>query len=154
MIIGIVGSESAKFTAVTERVARGIIRAHLMPNDEVVSGGCHLGGIDAWSIEEAIKLGLMTREFKPVTRSWRAGYKPRNERIARTSEMTICITVRKLPDDYAGMRFPLCYHCGTSDHVKSGGCWTVKVARALGKPGHIFVVQDTHPFWFELPVRT
>jgi len=56
MNIGIVGHETAKFTAETEAKARAIIR-HLLDHegtdDVLVSGGCHLGGIDIWAEEEA-----------------------------------------------------------------------------------------------------
>lgn len=136
------GSEAAKFTAKTEAKARDIIREILgRPGvDTVVSGGCHLGGIDIWAVEEAKAMGLHTVEFLPAERSWNGGYKIRNENIANNSEETICITVRELPPGYAGMRFKLCYHCGTTDHVKSGGCWTTKYARSIGKPGYTIVI--------------
>jgi hypothetical protein len=39
------------------------------------------------------------------------------------------------------MKFDLCYHCGTKDHVKSGGCWTVKYARKLGKQGKVIIIE-------------
>lgn len=139
-IWGIVGSEAAKFTPETEPQARARIRALLRPGDEVASGACHLGGIDEWSIEEAKKMGLRTREFPPKRYTWTGGYKDRNILIAEYCTEAVCITVKELPPGYTGMRFPLCYHCGTKDHVKSGGCWTVKYARLIGKPGRIIVI--------------
>ena len=48
----------------------------------------------------------------------------------------VCITVKELPINYRGMRFPQgCYHCKTppESHVKSGGCWTALQARKMGK---------------------
>jgi hypothetical protein len=140
MRIGIVGSEGAKFTNTTEVAARAIIRSHLHPGDVVISGGCHLGGIDIWAVEEAIKSGLDVVEHKPAKLQWEGGYRQRNIEIAKDSDIVICITVREFPPDYKGMRFPYCYHCDTHDHIKSGGCWTVKWARKLGKEGYIFVV--------------
>lgn len=133
MRIGIVGSEAAKFTPETEAKAREIIRAMLHPGDIAISGGCHLGGIDKWAVEEAKKLGLEFKEHLPKIRSWEGGYKQRNLEIARDSDIVYCITVKELPPTYNGMRFSKCYHCNTTDHVKSGGCWTVKKAKEMGK---------------------
>lgn len=141
MRIGIVGAEAAKFTHETEQAAREIIRASLMPGDVVVSGKCHLGGIDIWAAEEGRRLGLEVIEYAPPVRSWERGYKVRNIQIAKDSDRLICIVVRELPPTYTGMRFDYCYHCHTDQHVKSGGCWTLKYAeREFGKPAFWFVV--------------
>jgi hypothetical protein len=86
--LGIVGSEETKFTPVTEVLARvaihGIIRKYNA--DIVISGGCHLGGIDQWAIEQADKLNLGVIEYLPKTHNWEGGYKDRNLRIARNSD--------------------------------------------------------------------
>jgi hypothetical protein len=140
MVIGIVGSEAAKFTAETELKARAIICKLIEKATHVVSGKCHLGGIDIWAIEEAKESGIPYTEYPPAELSWEKGYKPRNNLIARNSEAVYCITVRALPESYTGMKFDYCYHCGTNDHVKSGGCWTVKRAKALKKYGEIIVI--------------
>ena len=141
MRIGIVGSEASKFTPDAEQRARIVIRHCLRPGDVVVSGGCHLGGIDKWAIEEAQALGLEWVEHLPAKRQWEDGYRERNLAIANDSDRVVCITVRRLPDNYTGMRFSKCYHCNTDQHVKSGGCWTVKQALRLGKAGDVFVVE-------------
>jgi hypothetical protein len=143
--VGIVGSEGKKFTPETERRARGLIRFLLAGADEAISGDCHLGGIDFWAKEEAQALGVPFVSFPPKTLSWEAGYKPRNIQIADRGTEVHCITVKELPPGYDGMRFPLCYHCGTKEHIKSGGCWTVKYAQRLGKPGKIHVIGESHP---------
>lgn len=140
MRIGIVGSEAIKFTSKTEAKAKKIIRSLLSPGDVVVSGGCHLGGIDIWAAEIGRELGLKVVEFLPATRAWNGGYRERNLQIAVSSEKVICITVKELPPNYKGMRFKLCYHCGTTDHVKSGGCWTVKAAIKMGRKGEVIVI--------------
>jgi len=140
MRVGIVGSEAAKFTPETEAATRALIRGHLQPDDVVVSGACHLGGIDLWAVEEAKNLGLAYQEFAPLYHSWENGYKVRNIQIARDSDQVICITVRELPPSYSGMRFGYCYHCRTNEHVKSGGCWTVKYAKSIGKEGYVRIV--------------
>jgi hypothetical protein len=140
--VGIVGSEGAKFTSYTEARAKKIIR-RLLDKPEVthvVSGGCHLGGIDIWAVEIGRELGKKIIEHRPKTLSWSTGYAPRNLLIAKDSDEIFCITVAALPDTYTGMVFNLCYHCGTDAHVKSGGCWTVKKAIEMGKPGKIIVI--------------
>lgn len=142
MILGIVGSEGAKFTPETEAKARHIICNKIIAYraDKVVSGACHLGGIDVWAIEEAKKYHLQTQEFPPARQVWDGGYKQRNIQIAEASDIVICITLRELPASYTGMTFKLCYHCGTADHVKSGGCWTMKYAIKHGKKGELIVI--------------
>ncbi len=129
MKIGIVGHEAAKFTSETEARAREIIRDLCSRADWIVSGHCHLGGIDIWAEYEAASLGVPYIVFPPKTLRWSGGYKERNEAIARESDEVHCIVVAKYPEDYAGMRFKYCYHCGTDQHIKSGGCWTAKRAK-------------------------
>lgn len=142
MIVGIVGSEGAKFTPETEAAARSeITRLLSRPGvTAVCSGGCHLGGVDIFAEEEAAKLGLEAVVFKPKRLTWSGGYKERNLQIADASDEVHCITVKTLPAGYRGMRFRLCYHCGAADHIKSGGCWTVKMAKKAGKPTSVIVV--------------
>lgn len=148
MKIGIVGSEAAKFTPDTETKARDAI-ANLIEEGlhtdgqipTIVSGECHLGGIDIWAKEIALDANIGYIGHPPKTLKWEGGYKQRNLLIARDSDLCVCITVKNFPPDYKGMRFPYCYHCKTSDHIKSGGCWTVKQAIKLGKQGRIIVVE-------------
>ena len=142
MIVGIVGHESAKFTALTEQLARRAIRDIIKDAEEVVSGGCHLGGIDEWAIEEADALQIPRVIHFPKVRSWEGGYKQRNILIAEHADAVYSIVVAEYPEGYAGMRFPMCYHCGTRDHIKSGGCWTAKHARKLGKPGNVVIIKE------------
>lgn len=140
--LGIVGSEDAKFTRETEILARAQIRALIKKYkaDIVISGACHLGGIDKWAVEEAEKHKISFIEYKPKTLQWEGGYKDRNLLIVRYSDIVVCITVKELPLGYEGMRFKLCYHCGTTDHVKSGGCWTVKQAKKMGKRTEVIII--------------
>lgn len=126
--VGIVGHEAKKFTAETEAKAREIIRSLLSPDDILVSGGCHLGGIDIWAEEEADKLGLKKEIFLPLKYRWSGGYRTRNLKIAAASCIVHCIVVAEYPENYVGRQFDYCYHCHTSDHIKSGGCWTAKRA--------------------------
>ena len=142
MILGVVGCEAAKFTPQTEATARDVI-ARLIQRlhpERVVSGRCHLGGVDIYAVEESRAMGVDVTEFPPRVHSWQAGYMPRNIQIAEASDHVACITLKGLPPGYAGMRFRLCYHCGTTEHVKSGGCWTVKYARKIGKTGEVIAL--------------
>lgn len=161
MIVGIVGHEAAKFTPETEAEAREAIRQQFYipsilslwyeddekkPNvDKVVSGRCHLGGIDVWTIEEANKLGIETEEFPPTELNWAKGFKPRNIQIAKTADKVVCIVVKEYPPEYKGMRFSGCYHCAKAglpadNHIKSGGCWTMHYAAKLGKATELIII--------------
>lgn len=133
MHIGIVGHEGKKFTPETEASAREIIRGLLTPGDTMVSGGCHLGGVDIYAEEEARALGCDVRVCLPQQRTWEGGYKQRNLEIVQHSDVVHVIVIREYPPDYVGMRFKLCYHCKTNEHIKSGGCWTGKQAEKQGK---------------------
>lgn len=135
MRLGIVGHEAKKFTPETEYLARRSIRELIYDSGAsvVISGGCHLGGIDIWAVEEAKKLGINYIEHRPDTLQWSGGYRERNTKIAEDSDKVICIVVKEYPAGYSGMRFDYCYHCGTNQHIKSGGCWTAKYAGRIGK---------------------
>lgn len=143
MKIGVVGSEGIKFTPRTESICRALIRDLLEYHEPitVVSGECHLGGVDLFAKEEALRMGHKFVGFPPKNLQWSTGYKPRNIQIAEASDEVWCFTVAELPEGYTGMRFKLCYHCGTNEHVKSGGCWTVKYAKSIGKEGGIVVIR-------------
>lgn len=131
---GIVGHEATKFTPNTEAAARAVIRELLAPPGSIaVSGHCHLGGVDIYAEEEADALGREKLIFPPKRHTWEGGYKDRNILVAEHSDVLHVIVVATYPETYHGMRFPLCYHCKTTDHVKSGGCWTGKYAQRLGK---------------------
>lgn len=145
MNIGIVGHESLKFTDSMKLSARYTIEQLLgaaifecgYGNVTVVSGGCHLGGIDTWAVEVANDLGLPSIVHLPRNRQWSTGYKPRNLKIARDSDEIHVIVVEGYHDgycpDYPGMRFDHCYHCNSNSHIKSGACWTARQAIRLGK---------------------
>jgi hypothetical protein len=146
MIAGIVGSEAAKFTILTEALAKKAI-LEILIKPEVTglsSGACHLGGIDIWAEEICDTLGKPKYIFAPKTFDWSTGFKPRNMQIGDKSDIVYCITVDKLPSSYTGMRFPQCYHCKTDTHVKSGGCWTAKYAQKLGKKAEWIIIHGNN----------
>lgn len=141
MRLGIVGAEAAKFTAVTEAAARRLIREQLIASSAtmMVSGGCHLGGVDIYAEEEVKAMGLELKVFKPKYLTWHY-YRERNISIAAWSNRVICITVSVLPPGFLGLTHDWCYHCQTPNHVKSGGCWTVKEARRFAKQGSVYCI--------------
>lgn len=142
--VGIVGHAADKFTVPAMREARDVIRQLLTPGDAVlVSGGCHLGGIDIWAEEIADVLGREKVIHLPADHSWSKGYKPRNLLIAADADELHCIVVDAYPPGYRGMRFKACYHCnGATTHVKSGGCWTMNQAAVAGKKARLWIVEN------------
>lgn len=136
--VGIVGNGSDKFTELGELRARGIIRQILCDYEDpiLVSGHSPVGGIDIWSEEVAEKLGVSMDIKTPKKNQWNPpgeyGYKARNLDIAK-SDVVHVVLADSYPPDYTGMKFKECYHCASmgrdsTDHVKSGGCWTGKQA--------------------------
>jgi hypothetical protein len=145
MKIGIVGAEAAKFTPLWRFKAFRAIRDLMYDDcDTVVSGACPLGGVDSWAEQVARERGKAFIEHKPVVNSWDGvgGFRDRNRLIAESSDRVVCIVVRRLPDQYRGRKFALCYHCKCDDHVKSGGCWTAWEAVKLGKIGELIIIGD------------
>lgn len=142
--IGIVGSEGAKFTKKGRLVAKKEIAAILNshPNPHLISGGCHLGGVDIWAEEIAEELDIPMTIFKPKHQSWSGGYRDRNIKIAQESDIVYVITVDRLPKRFQGMKFGKCYHCNTTKHVKSGGCWTGHRAQLIGKKVYWYIVEN------------
>lgn len=147
MKIGIVGSEQAKFTPITETAARTIICDLIHGFDAVISGECHLGGVDIYAKEEALAHGMPFKGFPPKKLQWEGGYKQRNLEIAKNSDTVVCITIEQLPPEYNGMKFELCYHCKRDDHVKSGGCWTAKQASRMGKDAYLYVIKPDGSYY-------
>lgn len=139
----IIGHAADKFTEYTEALAKEAIRDILKPGDILVSGHCHLGGIDIWAEEIAKELGCYDKEHihPPKIRAWEGGYKQRNLKIAEDAEEVYVIVVDKYPPNYISRRFNICYHCKTDDHVKSGACWTAwKAIRLYNKDAHWIII--------------
>lgn len=132
MRVGLVGNGSDKFTPFGEANARYLIRLLLREASAMVSGHSPVGGIDIWAEEEALALGVPLDLKVPTHNSWDPpggyGYKARNLDIATDSDVVHVILADVYPAEYTGRRWDLCYHCKTSDHVKSGGCWTGRKA--------------------------
>jgi len=147
--VGIVGHERAKFTPETEAKARALIRKLLVerPDNVLVSGGCHLGGVDIFAEDAAVEIGVPMEIHRPEHLSWRkeqpGGFWARNMKIAQASDIVHVIVVKQYPESFKGQRFPLCYHCKGErpPHVKSGGCWTGIKAQTLGKPAVWHIIE-------------
>jgi hypothetical protein len=141
-IIGIVGHAAEKFTPDTEAQARAIIRRLLTGASGACSGESPMGGIDVWAREEAVALGVPFTGCPPTVHQWAGpgGFMDRNLQIARISDEVYSLVVKDFPPGFRGKRYPFCYHCKTAAHIKSGGCWTVKQAAALGKHTDVIVI--------------
>jgi hypothetical protein len=133
--LGIVGAAAEKFDAVTRKWAKRAIREAIdvYKPTRVISGGCHMGGVDKWAVRIAKKMDVKTKEFPSTTRTWSGpgGFKERNLRIADECDLALCIVVEKLPEGFdGGVAFEDCYHCKSlrPSHCKSGGCWTAMQA--------------------------
>lgn len=131
----IVGHAKDKFTYETESLAKLKITESILYHrpSSIISGGCHLGGVDIWAEEIATSLNIPLTVYKPTNLKWSGpgGYKDRNLKIARDSNLVLCVVVKDYPSTYSGLTFNGCYHCGGRNpkHVKSGGCWTAWQAR-------------------------
>lgn len=151
MNIGIVGHEEAKFTESGQfqamiHIAK-ILKYTYDESTTLISGGCHLGGIDIWAEEFADRAGISKKIFKPQRLTWASkdgqiGFEERNLQIARASDVLYCIAVERLASSYSGMKFTHCYHCKTDYHIKGGGCWTMKQAKILGKETHLIIIPN------------
>ena len=156
MRIGIIGHAADKFTPETEKEAKQIIKSLLEDAKSkgetiLISGHCHLGGVDIFAEEEAIRQNIPMELKIPKTLSWGAkyGFRARNIDIAKCSDTLHIIAVAKYRDDYRGSRFKTCYHCKNGKgtlvpHIKGGACWTALRAQEMGKNvvWHIIGVPD------------
>ncbi len=140
MRLGIVGNEASKFTDATEAMARKYIEEAIVAHGAttIVSGHCHLGGVDIWAEDAARELGLELVTHEPTRLTWqgKGGFRDRNLRIAKGSDHVLCVSVdwssQHVPRMYNGPKS--CHHCekpsrgGVPPHVPSGGCWTAWAA--------------------------
>lgn len=152
VILGIVGSEEAKFTlGGTLRAIKAIQElVQQYGATGIASGHCHLGGVDIFAEDVAKDFDIFDRKliFPAKVHTWShpQGFRARNIQIAKACDVCVCISVNKLPSDYKGMRFNTCYHCIQRGefvpHVKSGGCWTRWYAHDLGRKTELIVVRN------------
>ena len=145
MRIGIIGSDGNKFAPASEADALRIIREILTAaeNPVLVSGGCHLGGVDIFA-EHIADLLKIPKDIKlPKTLNW-SGFKERNLEIARDSDEVHVIVVSDYPPDYKEQRVLRCHHCldARPPHVSSGACWTGKRALEMSKKVKWYVVHQ------------
>jgi hypothetical protein len=124
--IGIVGAEGSKWTKSGEDRCKSAIRKLLeyavgCDRIKVVSGECPKGGVDIWARDIGDELLCEYEPHFPETNDWE-GFKARNLKIVERSDEIHVFTPDVLPGGYK----TFCYHCGTWEHVKNGGCWTAK----------------------------
>jgi hypothetical protein len=153
MKIGIVGAGRDKFTTKSSTECINVIRNLLIeerkenPDLVVVSGHSPMGGVDIWSEQIAQELNLKTEIYPATSNQWDGvnGYKDRNLKIAKASDVVYVFVVDRYPPNYYGRKWINCYHCSTSNdtHVKSGGCWTANQAVKLGKKAYWKIISNS-----------
>lgn len=114
--------------------ARSIIdiEYHRIPRwEEIITGDA--SGIDEMVSNLQFTNGIKTTVFKTLEKHWEGkyGFKNRNVKIAESCDELVCITVQT--------KNGKCYHC-KMNHQRTGGCWTMKYAKSLGKPVRLYVV--------------
>ncbi len=134
--IAVVGSSKKHWTPKTTTEAVKYIKHNiLMKNIEwdfniplwksvtLISGGA--SGIDTYAEVVADTLGIPKRIFEPDVNSWngevgKRGFKQRNIQIAKECDVLYCID--------------------TKDRAWSGGQWTLKYAKILGKEVYLKLI--------------
>jgi len=150
MRIGIIGHGEDKFSEKGALDAKIYISQiikeyhHQYSDLVVISGHSPVGGVDIWAETYANNIGVKTDIKSPHQCQWDAeyGYKQRNEDIANESDILFVILVDTYPLNYFGMKFNKCYHCNTDAHVKSGACWTAKLAKKMGKKIEYIIIKN------------
>ncbi|MFQ5786879.1 MAG: hypothetical protein ACE5H1_02780 [Thermodesulfobacteriota bacterium] len=106
-----------------------IIETVLEAPDEIITGDAD--GVDYFvRCFSQIKPTLV---IKAIEKKWEGkyGFKARNSMIAAECDELVCITTKT--------KTRKCYHCN-ADHQRTGGCWTMKEAKRLGKITRLYVV--------------
>lgn len=102
---------------------------------ELVTGDAK--GIDAIVRDMAEEQNIPCRVFTSKVKQWEGdllhdGFKERNLRIVAYCDNLVCFASQ--------LRNTPCYHCGTSEHERTGGCWTMKKAKESNKPTRLIVI--------------
>lgn len=130
MIIAIVGT--SHLTSIEEMKAEKEIRDIIMNrhsgNDHIVTGDAN--GIDEIVRDITDKMNIDSTRFKSKDKRWKE-YKKRNTKIAKFADYVYSITTKTKDEK--------CYHCNL-DHQRTGGCWTLKHAKELGKDGEVVII--------------
>lgn len=126
MKIAIVGT--SKLTDFEKIRASLKITQLLNYGDILISGGAD--GIDSLAHKISVELDMKSEIYYPEIHNW-LGYRKRNIIIAESCDKLYCIT--------SNMKSEKCYHCNDW-HERTGGCWTMKYAKGLGKPTELIII--------------
>lgn len=126
MKIAIVGT--SKLTQDESDKALSIINELLSIDDILISGGAK--GIDSIAEATANFIPIPKQIHYPPRNNW-IGFKERNIIIAKSCDKLYCITTNSKTEK--------CYHC-QENHDRTGGCWTMKYTKGLGKPTELIII--------------
>lgn len=98
---------------------------------EIITGDA--AGVDTLARQVADGLRLRVKAYVARTKSWDGpeGFKARNGYIAKECDGIICLSTKVKRTD--------CYHCD-GGHERTGGCWTLQLAKSLGKHTKLVVI--------------
>lgn len=98
---------------------------------DIITGDA--SGVDEMVRNMSIMLPGTLTVYKALDKTWDGewGFKKRNMAIAKQCDELICFTTKTITRK--------CYHCNL-DHQRTGGCWTMKYAKSLGKRTRLYVV--------------
>lgn len=154
-VLGIVGCAEEKFTDYSRAQAwRTIDRLIEQYRPTlVVSGACPMGGVDKYAELRAFACRTPFKDFPPEVPQWRPrdgrkGFEARNLEIADASDVLANIVLDTYPPGFPeSKKFKMCYHCRSTDHIKSGGCWTMHQAAKRGKQTQLIVIPQHDYQW-------
>ena len=91
-------------------------------------------GIDKIAAQTANGLDIPVKAYVAEVKSWAGanGFKVRNEHIANQCHGIICVTTQIKDEE--------CYHCPGGGHQRTGGCWTMQLAKSLGKETKLVII--------------
>ena len=149
MKLAIVGTSKVGYGDQTDRFIYEIRKIIMQYYEEygsnltIVSGHSPKGGVDIFAESIAQSFKIKTDIYPAEVNQWGGknvnhkrlkGYKARNVQIAKGCNVLYCFT-RFNSDKRKG-----CYHCQNYKHLRTGGCWTMKAAKKLGKEVHLIIV--------------
>jgi hypothetical protein len=119
-------------TDIVHMIVETIVERSRVNGDTIITG-------DADGVDECVQritnsgTRISMTVYKSLTKTWNGkhGFKERNIQIAKSADYVYSITTKTKNEK--------CYHCDL-DHQRTGGCYTLKMARKFGKQGEVIVI--------------